>query len=138
MKVSYGRRVAVTLAAVLVLTACGTSRGGGKKAVANTGTTYSVDAKGVQHVRIDGSTDDRFDPSSFTVHPGRVDIELHNTGGAPHDLTFADPKLGSTGTVESGGTARLRISARATGHYPFVCEIHVRQGMTGTMIVKAR
>lgn len=123
-------------ACLLVLVGCGpstTTSGHG-----DTGSGVTVDADGAQHVRLDGSGDDRFSPSTFHVHTGAVMIELHNTGGAPHDLTFDDATLKSTGTILSEASGSIWITIRRPGRYPFVCTIHERQGMRGMMIVDPR
>ncbi len=95
----------------------------------------SVDAAGIQHVTIEGTSEMTFSPATFHVHPGTIVLVLQDTGGAPHDLTFDDNRLHGVGTTPGGKSLSARITVTKPGRYPFVCTIHERQGMRGTMIV---
>jgi len=104
--------------------------------------TASPLGNGVQQVTITTGNDLRFHPSTVVVHPGRVRIVLRNTAkvgsGPPHNLRVPNlPGAPGTATISAGQSAHWEFVAPAPGRYRFVCTIHVSQGQTGTLIVKA-
>jgi plastocyanin len=91
---------------------------------------------GVQDVTVDAGNTYRFDPSTITVHPGTVRIELVNTGsGAPHNWTVLGLPGGATPDTGGGRRSVVEFTAPAPGRYTVVCTIHQKQGQTGTLVV---
>ena len=78
----------------------------------------------------------RFDPSTITVHPGKVRITLEHIGtGAPHNWSLQGFPDDYVPLVSPGQQKSIEFTAPAPGKYTFVCTIHVAQGQTGTLIV---
>ena len=107
----------------------------------HSGSTTASVVDGLQVVQVSATDTYRFDPSSITVHPGKVRIELRNIGkqgvGAPHD--WALPSSGVTTPLAAAGQIQnVTFTAPAPGQYTFVCTIHRKQGQTGTLIVLDR
>ena len=130
---------AAPLAAALVLLAVGIAGCSKTQPAANkaphTGSATASTVNGVQQVTLHAS-DFRFTPSTITVHPGKVRVILINDGGgAPHD--FQVPKFPSDWIplTDNGATKQTTFTAPAPGRYQFVCTIHTKQGMTGTLVV---
>lgn len=93
---------------------------------------------GVQQITVQAGDTYRFDPSTITVHPGRVAVVLVNTGhGAPHDVTVLGLPGAATPLASAGQTQTATFTAPAAGSYTFVCTIHRKQGQTGKLIVRA-
>jgi plastocyanin len=129
----------VPLAAVFALAAVGVAGCSNTQPAANraphTGSATASTVNGVQQVTIHAS-DFRFSPSTITVHPGKVKVILINDGGgAPHN--FQVPKFPSDWIplTDNGATKQTTFTAPAPGRYQFLCTIHTRQGMTGTLVV---
>jgi plastocyanin len=103
------------------------------------GTASLVD--GVQQITLTTGDDYRFHPATFTVHPGKVQVILTNTGkGAPHEFqvvgfpaTFV-PLTPAGQTQTATFTAPPLVDGKTTS-YTFECQIHVKQGQVGKMIV---
>ena len=98
--------------------------------------TVTTGADGVQHVTIVGDDKDMFVPSTFTVHPGQVDVTLRVAGSIPHDLRFTGALTASIPVITAGKTASVEFTVDKPGRYPFICTLHQALGMTGTMIVE--
>jgi plastocyanin len=141
---SAPRRLAYLLAAAIVaLTACSNT----KSAVSRhpqSGSGAASAVAGVQQITLEAGDDYRFHPSTFTVHPGRVEVILHHPGtGAPHNWQLVGFPADFVPLTPAGETSRATFTApalpagkqRAT--YRFECTIHVAQGQVGTMIVAA-
>jgi plastocyanin len=91
---------------------------------------------GVQQVRITTDQHYRFNPSTITVHPGRVRITLAHVGtGAPHDWSLVDFPADNVPLVTPGQSQSVEFTAPAPGTYAFICTIHIAQGQTGTLVV---
>ncbi|SOD71894.1 plastocyanin [Jatrophihabitans sp. GAS493] len=102
----------------------------------HSGATTATVVNGVQSVTI--TTDDhyRFDPSTITVHPGKVKITLVNNGhGAPHDLQVVGLPGDYVPLTQGSSTSVATFDTPAPGKYTFICTIHVKQGQTGVLIV---
>lgn len=100
------------------------------------GTTTAVAVNGVQKVTVEVGADDRFHPSTIVVHPGRVEIVLrHDAAGAPHNLSIKPVNV-FVPTIDSGRSSSSSFTAPAPGKYQFVCTLHAKLGMTGTLVVK--
>jgi len=103
----------------------------------HTGTATASSVGGVQQVTIEVGVDDRFHPSTIVVHPGRVQIVLkHDAAGAPHNLSIGNPVNVFVPTIDSGRSESTSFTAPAPGKYQFVCTLHAKLGMTGTLVVK--
>lgn len=102
----------------------------------HTGSATASTVDGVQQVTVDATDAYRFDPSTITVHPGRVRIVLHNTGtGAPHNWSLEGFADAFAPLAQAGGTTQTTFTAPAPGRYTYVCTIHKQQGQTGTLVV---
>jgi plastocyanin len=100
------------------------------------GSTTVAATGGVQQVTIQADDKYRFTPDTITIHPGKVQITLINTGrGAPHDFSVTGIPADFVPLASAGQTMTATFTAPAPGRYQFVCTIHVAQGQTGTMIV---
>ena len=124
--------------AVLVLSGCTNGSTPAAKRT-HSGTASASTVGGIQQVTITTGNDLRFHPATIVVHPGKVRIVLKNTAkvgsGPPHNVDI----LGLPGQVPltgAGDTSSYVFTAPSPGKYTFVCTIHVKQGQTGTMIVR--
>jgi plastocyanin len=88
----------------------------------------------VQHVTIVGNDSMRFVPDHVVVHPGTVEITLRDVGQEPHNIDF--PQLHVKSPLISGGKSTSVTLHVAAGHtYDFDCDIHISEGMVGTLVV---
>lgn len=102
----------------------------------HTGSSSAVAVDGVQQVTVTTDQNYRFDPSTITVHPGKVRIILKHVGtGAPHNWSLLGFPADYVPLVSPGQERSVEFTAPAPGRYTFVCTIHVAQGQTGTLIV---
>jgi plastocyanin len=101
----------------------------------HTGATTANVVNGLQRITVDANDLYRFDPSTITVHPGRVEIDLVNVGkGAPHNWSL--PLVNATTPLTpTGEHSSVTFTAPAPGTYTYVCTIHRKQGQTGTLVV---
>lgn len=129
------RLAAIAVTALLVCAGGCTNRESAQaRAPHDTGTaTAAVGADGVQEVTVKGSEQLRFTPSTVKARPGRLRIILVNTGVTPHDLQVTGTGA-STGLIRGGERGLVTTTLRA-GRYPFVCTLHTRVHMTGTIVV---
>lgn len=97
--------------------------------------TVSPGPGGVQAITINGGDDLRFHPSTFHVHPGTVKITLHDSGTTPHELEFTGKLHDQISMTMQGQSNSMEFTVRTPGRYPFQCQLHVSENMTGTMIV---
>ena len=103
------------------------------------GSAVASEVNGVQQITITAGDDYRFHPSTFTVHPGKVEVILKHPGtGAPHNWQLSDFAADFVPLTAAGQTSRATFMAPSPGKYQFVCTIHVAQGQVGTMIVSAQ
>jgi uncharacterized cupredoxin-like copper-binding protein len=67
-------------------------------------------------------------------HGKAVTIIVTNRGNLPHDFKIAGKK---TPLLQSGKTARLTLSFKKAGRYPYLCTVsgHAAAGMKGTLRV---
>lgn len=118
-----------------VLTAC-TNQQSSTNRRGHPGSTTAAAENGVQQVTLTVGDDFRFDPSTITVHPGKVKITLvHNGHGAPHDFSLNGFPTDHSGLVSAGQTTSTTFTTPSAGTYTFVCTLHVAQGMTGKLVV---
>jgi plastocyanin len=91
---------------------------------------------GVQQVRIEATDQFRFHPSTIVVHPGKVRIVLVNVGkGAPHNLQLEGIPADFVPLASAGQTEQATFTAPSPGTYTFVCTLHIKEGMTGKLVV---
>jgi plastocyanin len=137
------RSAAALAVLLLAAVACQSQASINREPHGGTGTA-SPEASGVQQIVVKtGSTDSdyRFHPSTIVVHPGRVHLTLVNEGhtanGAPHDWSLNGFPTAAVPLLQAGERASVTFTAPAPGTYVFECTIHLRQGQTGTLVVKA-
>lgn len=122
------------------LTACSNSASAPQKNP-HTGTGTASAVAGVQQITVLTGADFRFHPSTLVVHPGRVRIVLKNqksgSGGPPHNLQVTGLPGAFVPLTAEGEVGTVTFTANSPGRYPFVCTIHIAQGQTGTLVVKA-
>ncbi len=125
---------AAVLVAVTLLAGCQSQSAINREP--HTGSSTAVAVDGVQQVTVTTDQSYRFDPSTITVHPGKVRIVLRHTGtGAPHNWSLLGFPAAFVPLVTPGEQKSIEFTAPAPGKYTFVCTIHVTQGQTGTLIV---
>jgi plastocyanin len=133
---AYARRclpIALCLSA-FALAGCQTQSAINREPHAGTSTAAAV--AGVQDITLTTDQKYRFDPSTITVHPGKVRITLKHVGtGAPHNWSLQGFPNDYVPLVSPGQQKSIEFTAPAPGKYTFVCTIHVAQGQTGTLIV---
>jgi plastocyanin len=110
----------------------------------------TVDPDGVQRVQIEAGDNLRFTPAAIRARPGVLELVFHNVGTVPHDVEIqvggdatapaggggaglVDSGNPSTGNVNGGQSATVRVSLTGPGRYPFICTYHVSSGMRGTI-----
>jgi plastocyanin len=121
------------LLSVVSLAACSKSGSGGGKPKQSGATASSV--AGVQQITVHAK-DFSFSPATITVHPGKVRVILVNDGGgAPHNWQVPDFPADFVPLTNNGQQREATFTAPAPGRYQFVCTIHTKQGMTGTLVV---
>jgi nitrite reductase (NO-forming) len=123
--------VGLSLAGVLVSSACGASTQPGSAAAS------AAPASGAQQVTVNVGNSMSFDPTTITVHSGQpIQLTLHNSGVMPHDFSLnqgvAQPVKISVG---GGQTASGVFTIDAPGTYTFECSMpgHAAAGMHGTI-----
>jgi plastocyanin len=75
---------------------------------------------------------DFFTPSDIQVSPGAVVTWTMDSGGLPHNVTFAPSVAPPSGTLETG-TFQLEMPTTA-GTYNYQCTFH--SGMNGSVLVQ--
>jgi uncharacterized cupredoxin-like copper-binding protein len=104
-------------------------------AVARAGTSEPTRAGATPTVRV--TTGEMFFRLSRKTlpKPGRVTFVVKNSGHALHDFRINGKK---TPLIRPGSTARLTVTLRPKGRYPFVCTVpgHEAAGMKGVFTVR--
>lgn len=128
--------VALLGALTMVLAACSNVKSAPQREP-YVGTTTASEQGGVQQVTVTVDSSFRFDPSTITVHPGKVKITLvHNgSGGAPHNWQLTQFPSDFVPDTTAGQSNSMTFTAPSPGTYQFVCTIHTAQGMTGKLVV---
>ena len=122
------RALAIGLATVALLAACGGSTGGGGG--------NSQPAGSIQVTM----TEFKFDPSTVTHASGNVVFWLVNSGSTQHDMAIRDSSgktIATSELVSAGDTKEFTVSEIAAGTYTFYCTQpgHEASGMKGTLTV---
>ena len=126
--------LAAATGVAVALAGCSNGKPAGQKAQPTGSATASM-VDGIQQVTVH-ATDFRFHPATITVHPGKVRIVLVNDGGgAPHDWQLPEFPSDGVPLASNGQTKETTFTAPAPGRYQFVCTIHTKQGMVGTLVV---
>ncbi len=123
---------AVATTTVLLVAGCGGS-GGGESTLKETGRVATIGEAGAQSASLDMTDARTFVPNVVEARVGSVILTLENAGRIPHNLVFADSKLGKTDTVDGGATQTLTVSLAAAGTFRFTCTFH--PGMDGQIVV---
>jgi uncharacterized cupredoxin-like copper-binding protein len=115
------KTIALGLAALALLAACGGSNGGG----ATEGTKVTL-------------TEYKFDPKDVTVGSGKVTFTLVNVGTINHDMTVADQSgkvVAKSEQVQAGDSKVFTIDNLPAGKYVIYCDVpgHRAAGMEGTL-----
>ncbi len=130
----YVAAVAVFLAAAPV--GCSNRDSAAARAPRETGTVSArPGSDGTQQVVIAGNEQFRFVPSTIRAKAGRLRIVLTNSGTTPHNLQVDGAgQAGFTGLVGAGERAQVTVSL-TPGRHRFVCTLHTRLHMVGTIVV---
>lgn len=133
-------RAAAAAATVLVLVAACSNTDSATNKRAHPGVGTASPDGGVQQIVVTTGNDYRFHPSTIDAAPGPLQVTLRNTspGGAPHDLQVDRISGAYLPLAPAGATTRATFTVPGPGRYRFICTIHVRQGQTGTLVVRAR
>ena len=121
------RRLAVGVAAVALLVACGGS---------GTGNGSAQPAGSIQVTL----TEFKFDPSTITHASGNLIFWLVNSGSTQHDMAIRDSSgktIATSELVSAGDTKEFDVNGIAAGSYTFFCTQpgHEASGMKGTLTV---
>ena len=124
------RRPAPVLLGLLLvtLTACGGSSSPSQSA----GNVAATGPATAQTVRIDGTGQLAFAPSTITAKVGVLTIELGIVGGTPHNLEFTEGDRAKIPLV-TGAPQKASYTFTQAGTYSFVCTIH--PGMNGKVVI---
>jgi plastocyanin len=116
-----GGRLALSLFAVAMLTACGGGGGGG----------------GAQDVTVQGLDSFAFDPATLTATVGQtMNVTLVNTGALDHNFVIDEFNVG-LGPIPGGQQSSGSFTPDAAGTYEYYCDVpgHRDAGMVGTLTV---
>ena len=111
---------------VLALPSCSSGSSG-------TGSVATSGSAEAQTVTVDMRNDLKFHPSTVKARVGTVTFDVVNSETVPHDLTFKDRKLGTTGNVDGKTSKSLKVIFSTAGTFAFTCTVH--PGMDGKVIV---
>jgi plastocyanin len=132
----YASVSAVVLAGLLAAS-CSNSQSSANRRPHRGSATASI-VGDLQQVTVQATNTYRFEPSTITVHPGKVQIVLVNTGkpgqAAPHNWSLLGLQV-ATPLATAGSTVSVTFTAPSPGTYTFVCTIHQKQGQTGKLVV---
>ena len=112
---------------IAVIAAIATIRGGTPVAAASEGEGQEV----APHISL---TEFAID-GDLTIPPGEVTIELHNEGGAIHNLAIEG--IGQSEDLNGGESTNWAVGALTPGQYQLTCTIagHAEAGMVANLIV---
>ena len=112
----------ISVAAALVLGACGGGGGGGKSVHAANG-AVTITAEDI-----------KYDYTTINAEPGKLEVTLNEGGSLPHTFTIGEAinlKVSS-----STRTAKGSIDVKAGDKLTYVCTIPGHTNMRGTIEVK--
>ncbi|MDQ6874311.1 MAG: cupredoxin domain-containing protein [Actinomycetota bacterium] len=129
------RLIAVVAVVTMLAGGCANNRESAQaRAPRDTGTaTARIGPDGVQEVAIVGTEQFRFVPSTVRAKAGKLRILLTNSGTTPHDLQI-EGLPATTGLIGGGEKGRITVTLKP-GSYSFVCTLHTRLHMMGTIVV---
>jgi uncharacterized cupredoxin-like copper-binding protein len=85
-------------------------------------------------------TEFKIEPSSPTVDPGQVKIDVTNEGMIPHNLTIRGPRCERqlASNLAPGASGTLAVNLDQPGTYQWYCPVagHAKLGMKGTITVR--
>ncbi len=118
------KTIAVALATVAVLSACGGGGGGSQPA-------------GSHQVTM---TEFKYDPGTLSVPAGKVTFWLVNSGSVAHDLIIRDSnnnRVAASELVSAGDSLAFTADNLVAGEYTFFCDQpgHEASGMKGKLTV---
>ena len=99
---------------------------------------------GQSRVTVEGTAANKWDPANVTIRPGGT-VTFRITGGLTHpvvsgdgsdlegDDRFDDSKCGLEQMAKVGDSCQVKFPKAGT--YPFFCQVHLQQGMTGVVQV---
>ena len=93
-----------------------------------------VTSDGTTHVTLIANDSMRFVPSRVTVPPGPVDVTMQVEGTVAHDIDFPELNLASP-IIQPNHSTTLHFIAKAGHTYDFECELHLTDGMIGSIHV---
>ena len=136
------RTLALVIAAVLLLAACG-GRSAQQPPAAQAPAPQATPAEQAQPAAPAGEeevkikmTEFKFEPTTVEVKAGKVKFELENAGAVEHSFVIigTDNKLEA---VQPGKSGELEVDLKP-GTYQIECDIpgHKEAGMTMTIVVK--
>jgi plastocyanin len=138
--------VLATVAAVLVLGACGdddgsdsaSDSGSGDAPVALSGEVNdegTEDATGSSELELEAD-DFYFEPTFIKATPGStLTVTVGNEGNASHTFTVDDQQIDTE--VEPGASAEVEVTVPEDGTVNFYCRFHRGQGMQGAVFTRA-
>lgn len=125
------KRVLVLLPlAGLLAAGCGGQSDSTPKAGTGSGTASGPPT--AQTFTIHGTDAQTFEPATVRAKVGRLTLTLES-GGVPHNLTFADPSLPGISAVSGAVAKSTVLTFNRPGTYAFSCTIH--PGMNGKVVV---
>jgi plastocyanin len=91
---------------------------------------------------VDGTAAFKWEPANVNIKPGGT-ITFKISGGPPHPVKSGSPPSGDEKFDASGCTLdkmskvgdSCTVKIAKAGTYPYFCEVHFSQGMTGTITV---
>lgn len=133
-------KISASKAAVALVTATVCAGIAGCSSTHDKDTTSPDPSQGgsVQKITIHTNDQLRFSPMQLTVHTGRVQIMLENSGSYPHDMAIPSLHVKSASVSGDPGSqdAKLTVNFPKAGKYRFSCDYHSTAGMVGTITVK--
>lgn len=112
-------KITMTMAAAVLLSACGGDENGTTKKAGGEATTLSA-------------IDNAFQPAALTVSSG-AEVEFTNDGQALHNLTIEGTDVNED--LEAGENTTIPLDVDA-GEYAMFCVYHRAVGMEGTITVE--
>jgi plastocyanin len=132
------RLLALTVAGMLVLAACGgddDSADGDAAPVELPGTVNDEGTETVSGDQVDLEADDfSFGPTFLEADGGTtLTVTVENVGDAPHTFTIDDADIDEE--LDPGASAEVEVTVPDSGSLAFYCRLHRGQGMQGAFVV---
>lgn len=133
-------KLLITIAAIVVLSACGgTSSSGSPSTTSSATPAGTAEAAAPADALKVSLVDFKINPDTFKAKPGDVTFAVSNDGKSPHNLTILDGDkkvVGKSADLAPGKTAVLKVTL-AAGMYHINCSLpgHESLGMSGMVTV---